>query len=79
MLLHGSGMVIVLELCALKNNIMHFYLIINYIFTCVREVSLKKRYSSTFLGHLSFGVSGMESPLISLLGGNHVRVVCKRV
>ena len=32
----------------------------------VRDVSLKKRDSSTFLGHLSFWVSGMESSLIFL-------------
>ena len=30
----------------------------------MKDMSLKKRDSGTFLGHLSFWASGMESPLI---------------
>ena len=36
------------------------------IFAHCERMSLKKRDSGTFLGHLSFWVSGMESPLIFL-------------
>ena len=43
---------------------------------CVKDVSLKKKDSSTFLGHLSFWVSGMELPLIFLYTMN-VQIVYK--